>query len=118
MGRPTFVLATVALAAAVAGSSPAAAPAGPTLEVVASRGGFQPSSLTIRRGETAHVVLTSADGEHCLAIDELRVEKRIVPGRPTRFDLIADKAGTYAFYCCLETGPAAERERGQLAVTE
>ena len=122
MSRISFALATAALAAAVAVSSspsPAAPqPAGPTVEVKASRAGFEPSSLTIRKGETTHVVLTSADGEHCFAIDELRVEKRIVPGRPTRFDLAADRAGNYAFYCCLESGPAAEKERGQLIVAE
>jgi heme/copper-type cytochrome/quinol oxidase subunit 2 len=116
--RTALALATAALAAAVASPTPAAAPAGPTLEVKASRAGFQPSSLAIRRGETAHVVLTSADGEHCFAVDELRIEKRIVPGRPTRFDLAVDRAGAFAFHCCLESGAAAERERGQLTVTE
>ena len=122
MSRFSFVFATAALAAAVAflpSRSPAAPQqAGPTVEVRVSRAGFQPASLTIRKGETTHVVLTSAEGEHCFAIDELRVEKRIVPGRPTRFDLAADRVGTYAFYCCLESGPAAERERGQLTVAE
>jgi heme/copper-type cytochrome/quinol oxidase subunit 2 len=120
VSRSSFALVTAALAAAVTVSSSPAAPqpAGPTVGVKASRAGFEPSSLTIRKGETTHVVLTSADGEHCFAIDELRVEKRIVPGRPTRFDLAADRAGTYAFYCCLESGPAAEKERGQLIVAE
>jgi heme/copper-type cytochrome/quinol oxidase subunit 2 len=116
-----LVLATAALAAAVAvASRPAGAvpQGGPSLEVRASRAGFQPSTLTIRRGETVGVVLTSTDGEHCFAIDALRIEKRIVPGRPTRFDLIADTAGTYTFYCCLESGAAAEKERGQLTVAE
>lgn len=121
MSRSTLSLATAAaIAAAVAVSSPPApaAPSGTTLEVAASRGGFEPSTLTIRRGETVHVVLTSKDGEHCFAIDELRIEKRIVPGRPTRLDLAADRAGTYVFYCCLESGAAAEKERGQLTVGE
>jgi heme/copper-type cytochrome/quinol oxidase subunit 2 len=74
--------------------------------------------VTLRRGETAHLVLSSADGEHCFAIDALRLEKRIVPGRPTRFDLTPDRAGTFPFYCCLESGDAAARERGELVVTE
>ncbi len=94
----------------------AAAQAGATVEIKASRHGFEPSSLTLRRGETAHFVLTSSDDEHCFAIDALRVEKRILPGRPTRFDLALDRTGVFAFYCCRETGDAARRERGQLTV--
>jgi heme/copper-type cytochrome/quinol oxidase subunit 2 len=119
-----LVPATAALAGAVAVASFASRPAeavpqgGTSLEVSVSRAGFQPSSLTIRRGETVRVVLTSTDGEHCFAIDALRIEKRIVPGRPTRFDLIADTAGTYTYYCCLESGAAAERERGRLTVAD
>jgi heme/copper-type cytochrome/quinol oxidase subunit 2 len=63
-------------------------------------------------------VLSSEDGEHCFAIDALRVEKRIVPGRPTSFDLTPDRAGVFPFHCCLETGAAAEAERGEVAVAE
>ncbi len=62
------------------GASAAAAPAGPDVEVRVSKRGFEPSRITLRRGETTRLVLSSADGEHCFAIDALRVEKRIVPG--------------------------------------
>jgi len=114
------VLALVALAL-FAGAPPelASAPqAGSTVSIRASRRGFTPSSLTLRRGETAHVVLSSADVEHCFAIDELRIEKRIVPGRETRFELTPERSGTFAFHCCLESGEAAATERGQLTVAE
>jgi heme/copper-type cytochrome/quinol oxidase subunit 2 len=56
--------------------------------------------------------------EHCFAIDAFRVEKRVRPGRPTRLDIVPDRAGTFEFYCCLETGEAAGAERGELVVTE
>ena len=64
------------------------------------------------------IVLSSADAEHCFAIDALRVEKRIVPGRTTTLELAPDRAGVFPFYCCLESGDAAAIERGQLTVTE
>jgi heme/copper-type cytochrome/quinol oxidase subunit 2 len=88
------------------------------MELKASRRGFQPSSLTLRRGETVSVVLSSLDGEHCFAVDALRIEKRIVPGRPTRFELTPERAGAFEFHCCLETGEAARIERGQLTVVD
>jgi heme/copper-type cytochrome/quinol oxidase subunit 2 len=82
--------------------------------IVASRSGFKPRVVEVRRGESVHVVLTTADVEHCFAVDALRIEKRIVPGRATEFDLSADQTGTLPFYCCLE--PQEEAQRGRLIV--
>jgi heme/copper-type cytochrome/quinol oxidase subunit 2 len=83
-----------------------------------SKHGFQPSRITVRRGETTRLVLTSTDVEHCFAIDALRVEKRVVPGRLTRLDLVPGEAGVFPFYCCLESGEAARVQRGELTVTD
>ena len=105
----------MALAAA---ATAAAAPAGPTVEIRASKRGFEPSRIELRKGETTRIVLSPEDVEHCFAIDALRVEKRIVPGRPTRFELTPDRTGAFPFYCCLESGPAARTERGEAVVAE
>ena len=96
----------------------AAAPAGPDVAVRISKRGFEPSRITLRRGETTRLVLESGDGEHCFAIDALRVEKRVAPGRPTRLDLTPERAGVFPFHCCVESGEAARTERGELTVTE
>jgi heme/copper-type cytochrome/quinol oxidase subunit 2 len=90
----------------------------PTVEVRVSKRGFEPSRITVRKGETTRLVVSSSDAEHCFAIDALRVEKHVVPGRPTRLDLIPSQAGAFPFYCCLESGRAAEVERGELVVTD
>jgi heme/copper-type cytochrome/quinol oxidase subunit 2 len=105
--------------AGVSSRAGAAAPEGPpSIQVKISKSGFAPSRITLRRGEATRLVLSSGDGEHCFAIDAFRVEKRVVPGRPTRLDLTPDRAGVFPFYCCLESGRAAEVERGELTVTE
>jgi heme/copper-type cytochrome/quinol oxidase subunit 2 len=109
------VLPGLALAAAVAAG---AAPAGPELAVRVSKRGFEPARIIVRRGETTRLVLSAADGEHCFAVEALRVEKRVVPGRPTRLDLTPGQAGVFPFYCCLESGEAARVERGELTVSE
>jgi len=111
-------LAGIALLSAAAAAAVVAAPAGPTVEVKVSRRGFEPSRIVLRRGETARLVLSSEDGDHCFAIDALRVEKRVASGRPTRLELTPERASSFPFYCCLETGKQAERERGELVVTE
>jgi heme/copper-type cytochrome/quinol oxidase subunit 2 len=86
--------------------------------VAVSRSGFTPGVIHARKGEAIHLRVTSKDQEHCFALDAFRVEKRIVPGRTTAVDLTPDKAGTFPYYCCLETGAAAETERGRLVVAE
>jgi len=87
-------------------------------DVAVSRSGFTPSVIHARKGEAIHLRVTSKDQEHCFALDAFRVEKRIVPGRTTAVDLTPDKAGTFPYYCCLETGAAAETERGRLVISE
>jgi len=107
-----------ALAVWVAEAATLGAAGAPVVEIKASRQGFRPATVGLRKGEGVRVVLTSADGEHCFAVDGLRIEKRIVPGRATSFDLTPDRVGTFPFYCCLETGKAADTERGTLIVSE
>jgi heme/copper-type cytochrome/quinol oxidase subunit 2 len=109
-----------ALAGVLAGAGAAAlGAAGPsTVEIKASRRGFRPATVGLRKGEAVRIILTSADGEHCFAVDSLRIEKRILPARATTFDLVPDRVGTFPFHCCLETGKAEETERGELVVSE
>ena len=113
--RASYVLAAGALASAALSL---AAPAGPSVDVKVSRRGFAPSRIALRRGETARLALTSDDGEHCFAIDGLRIEKRVARDRPTRLELTPERTGSFPFYCCLESGKQAELERGELVVSE
>jgi len=86
-------------------------------EVVATKAGFKPKVLNLSKGETTHLVLKSGDGEeHCFAVDELRIEKRIRAGKPTRLEVTPERAGSFAFYDCLE--PESEALRGKLVVAE
>jgi heme/copper-type cytochrome/quinol oxidase subunit 2 len=86
------------------------------LEIVASRSGFRPRVLNLRRGEPARIRLTTADEEHCFAVDAFRIEKRIVPGRATLVELTPDRPGSFRFYCCLE--PDNEALAGRIVVAE
>lgn len=89
-----------------------------TVDLSVSSNGFQPKVVNVRKGESLRLQLSSAGGEHCFALDAWRIEKRIRPGQPTAVELVPDRAGTFPFYCCLESGAAAEREHGRLVVTE
>jgi heme/copper-type cytochrome/quinol oxidase subunit 2 len=85
-------------------------------EVTASKQGYRPATIRVRKGETVRMRLKTADDEHCFAVDALRLEKRIQPGKITAFELTPDRAGTFPVYCCLE--PDNETLRGRLIVAE
>ncbi|MCM2258484.1 MAG: cupredoxin domain-containing protein [Vicinamibacteria bacterium] len=103
--------------AASAFSAARAADAARGLTIAAA--GFDPPALAVRRGELLQLDVTSADGaEHCLAIDELRVERRVVAGRATRVDLVPERVGRFPYYCCLHATAAGDKERGTLTVSE
>ncbi len=109
MGRVGLVVALWSgLAAPLAGAA--------ELEVTVSNRGFRPAQLAVRKGETLKVVLVSADREHCFALDALRIEKRVLPGKRTPVEIVADRLGTFPFHCCLE--PENEALRGRLVVSE
>ena len=74
--------------------------------------------INVRKGQPVRLLLSSADGEHCFALDALRIEKRIVPGKATVLDLTLDRSGTFPFYCCLESGAAADGENGRLVIID
>ena len=83
-------------------------------EVVASRAGWRPAVVNLKKGEPARLLLKTDDDEHCFAVDELRIEKRIVPGKATTLEVTADRAGNFAFYDCLNP----EGKKGRLVVSE
>ena len=83
-------------------------------EVLASKAGWRPAVINLKKGEAVRLLLKTEDEEHCFAVDELRIEKRIVPGRATSLEFTPDRAGNFAFYDCL----SSEGKKGWLAVKE
>ncbi len=111
-----FSVFSLCLLCVLCGFVAGAASAQETIDVTVSKGGFKPDTLRLRKGETARINLKTTDEEHCFAVDALRVEKRIQPGRVTSLDLTPDKAGSFPIYCCLE--PENASLRGRLLVAE
>ena len=107
----------VAIAALLVAAVATARP-GLDVEIRVSSEGFDPAVVTVRKDETVRLTLSARDGDHCLALDAFRLEKRVVPAHPTSFDFTPDRVGRFPFYCCVETGDAARVERGELIVTE
>jgi heme/copper-type cytochrome/quinol oxidase subunit 2 len=106
----------VSLLLVLAGLEPGLASAQEAIEVTISKAGFKPETIRLRKGDTTRLSLTTADDEHCFAVDALRIERRVRPGRTTSLEITPDRAGSFPVYCCLE--PENTRLRGRLLVAE
>ena len=117
--RITFVvggLGTLAIAA----DPGAAQNQGPTprrFSVAAKRYRFEPARIEVFQDDLVAIELRTEDIAHSLTIDDYRIAKRVGPGRPVTFEFRADKAGTFPFYCNLQTEDGCRQMRGEMVVS-
>jgi cytochrome c oxidase subunit II len=90
----------LAMAATVFVSSGARAQDQPrVIAITAKRFGFSPSEITLVKGETVKLQLTSEDVTHGLFLRPLGIEADIPPGQVTELVVTPQKAGTFRAIC-------------------
>ena len=88
-----------------------------TIDVVASRFQFEPSIISVARGDRIRLRLRSADRDHRFAIKAFRV-KTLIPktGETVTVEFVADRAGTFEFTCAEYCGTGHSGMKGRLVV--
>lgn len=69
------------------------------IQITARQFEFSPNQVTIKKGETVKIELTSADVKHGFYIRGLKVDELIEPGQTTEVVLTPQAAGTYPTIC-------------------
>jgi cytochrome c oxidase subunit 2 len=69
------------------------------IEIHAKRFSFQPSEITVSKGEPVTLALTSEDVNHALVIPGLKVNAPISKGHVTEITFTPDKAGDFNGKC-------------------
>jgi cytochrome c oxidase subunit 2 len=69
------------------------------IEIHATRFSFAPAEITLTKGETITLDLTSEDVTHGLSIPELGVNATINKGKSTKVDVTPQQAGTFEGRC-------------------
>lgn len=73
-----------------------------TFNVTASSFKFSPTTITVKKGDTVKVVLANAGGNHNFVIDEFNAKTKIIGnGETDTISFVADKSGTYEYYCAV-----------------
>jgi uncharacterized cupredoxin-like copper-binding protein len=72
-----------------------------TIKVTMNEFSFSQKELTVKKGQTVHIVLTnSGQYPHDMNSTELSLDKDVDPGKTEEFDWTApDKAGTFKVIC-------------------
>jgi cytochrome c oxidase subunit 2 len=69
------------------------------INVVASKFQFDPPQITVKKGETVVIVLTSSDVTHGLKIPDLNVSETVKKGGESEITITPEKVGTFEGKC-------------------
>jgi cytochrome c oxidase subunit 2 len=69
------------------------------IEIHAKRFSFTPGEITITKGETVTLSLTSDDATHGLSIPELGINVTITKGKTTKVEVTPQQVGTFEGRC-------------------
>ena len=118
-----FVL-SVALLAGCTGNAQNSISADPStgkvveISMTAKNWEFDPGTVTVHKGDTVKITLTSADVAHGFALPEYGINQRVEPGKPVVVTFVADKSGEFGFRCSVMCGGGHRGMTGKLIVEE
>ena len=75
-------------------------------KAVVAHGGYIPAKFTVNKGDTVHILATTATGQeyhkHGFTIDEYGINAAVQSSdlnNPVKIEFVADKVGTFKIYC-------------------
>ncbi|MEK7605776.1 MAG: plastocyanin/azurin family copper-binding protein [Patescibacteria group bacterium] len=61
---------------------------------------FVPATISVKKGDTVKVTFVNSGGSHNFVIDEFSVSTKVIAsGQSETVSFVADKVGTYEYYC-------------------
>lgn len=80
--------------------------------------GYDPSVLEVNLGDKVRITAYSSDVPHGLAIPQFGVNMKLLDKNPVTTEFIADKPGTFTFFCSIPCGSGHGAMQGKLIVKE
>jgi heme/copper-type cytochrome/quinol oxidase subunit 2 len=114
--RRQFLLSTAVVLGARTAAAQQHEPSLRRVPVTASKFAFDPARIEVAQNDLVRIELRTADIAHSLTIDGYRISKRVNPGTPVSFEFLADREGTFPFYCNLQIDDGCRQMRGELVV--
>jgi len=93
-----------------------------SFEIKADEAGFEPASITVKKGEKVVIKFTSTDVNHGIHLDEFGLKNIIIPEKDSvTLEFTAGKTGTFSFPCtkyCSWKHLVGKRPRLEIKVIE
>ena len=95
-------------------------PAAPVHEIqmTAKKYKFDPSTITVKKGERVRLIITALDHDHGIKIEAYGINQLLKKGDPATVEFTADKAGVFPFRCSKYCGFGHGRMKGKIIVKE
>ena len=77
---------------------------------------FMPNEILVSEGDEVRLTLEAIEGTHGFVIPEFNVNAKLETGKPVAVTFVADKKGTYSFFCNIPCGEGHKGMRGTLIV--
>src|SRR5579859_3386877 len=88
------------------------------IQMTAKKYEFNPSVITVKKGEHVKLVITATDHEHGFKLEDFKIDQPLKKGAPTTVEFTADKVGEFHFHCSHFCGLGHPKMKGKLVVTE
>lgn len=88
------------------------------IRISAKKFEFEPSQITLKKGEPVTLELVSLDRVHGFNLPELGIRADIIPGQSTKVHLVPQATGSFTFRCDIFCGSGHEDMAGQIIVVE
>lgn len=88
------------------------------IKVSSKRYEFIPDTLTLKKGETVDIELTSEDIVMGFSVPDMTRRATLAPGHVIHLQLTPQKAGTFGFLCDVFCGSGHEDMNGTIIVIE
>jgi cytochrome c oxidase subunit 2 len=88
------------------------------IKVSARRFTFNPSNITLKKGETVDIELKTEDVLMGFNVPDFNARSDIPPGQVMHLQLTPDKVGSFVFLCDIFCGSGHETMNGTITVTE
>jgi cytochrome c oxidase subunit II len=87
-----------------------------SFEVTARNWEFTPEMITVNKGDTVKLSITSEDVDHGFTIPAFDVNERLTPGNTVDVEFVADQTGSFPFICSVYCGSGHKAMKGTLLV--
>ncbi len=84
--------------------------------MTAKQWAFDPSEIRVKAGDTVRLKVKSIDVTHGFSLPDFNIDEKLEPGKEVAVEFIANKKGTFTFFCSVLCGQGHKDMKGTLVV--